>query len=107
MDYLSNIKDILVGTGSVGVFIGLLIAWKSGLLTFVWNLKKNGNGHDTTVALATLTASVEAMQTNHLHSLEVIIEDMKRENTEFRRFLEDHSRQEIQLLDKLVMLAEK
>ena len=45
MDYLSNIKDIVAGIGSAGFLIGIIIAWKTGLLSYILNLKKNGNGN--------------------------------------------------------------
>ena len=45
MELFDWVQKIAGGLGGVGFFIALIIAWKSGLLSFVSNLKKNGNGN--------------------------------------------------------------
>ena len=100
MNYLTPIIQILTGIGSVGVFIGLFIAWKSGFLTDIWDLKKNGNGkngngkngHDKM-----LIERFDALENNHLHTLENSIEGLRRD-------LLEHATLEIQLLTEIATL---
>ena len=71
---------------------GLVINGKNGN-------SKNSNGHDIHKELVEL-------RENHLHTLEIIMRDMKQESTELRRELSDHAAQELVLLNKIIVLLE-
>ena len=96
MEYLASLTQIATGIGSVGIFIGLLVAWKSGLLSFVWNLKKSGNGNGHTKEII---ERLDVFETNHLHSIETAIEGLRRD-------LNEHANQELQLLTRISVLLE-
>lgn len=102
MNYLDSITKIATGVGSVGILIGFLIAYKSGLLSFVWNLKKNGNGNRESDILK----EINELKENHLHTIETIMSNTKQEISELRRELNEHSQQEVVLLNKIVFLLE-
>lgn len=88
---------IATGIGSVGVFIGVFIAYKSGLLSFIWNLKKNGNsnGHNKIIL-----DRFDQLESNHMHTLESSIEGLRRD-------LSEHANTELQLLTKIATLLEQ
>lgn|SRR3990167_1517037 len=65
MEYLYTIFQ---GVSGVGVFIMLLIAWKTGMLADIMKLKKNGNG-EVKEKLDSVLAELANVQTNHLHEL--------------------------------------
>ena len=95
MELYDSIQKILGGIGSIGILIGILIAWKSGLLSFVLNLKKNGNGHNKEVI-----ERLDAFESNHLHSIETAIEGLRRD-------LNDHANEELKLLTRISVLLEQ
>ena len=82
--------------------IGIIIIWKMGLLSYILNLKKNGNGHNDAI----LKELVE-LKENHLHSLEIVMQDMKHETSELRKELNAHAQEELRIMDKIVVLLEK
>lgn len=96
MNYFDQIMKIATGIGSVGVFIGVFLAYKSGLLSFIWNLKKtNGNGHDKAIL-----ERFDLLENNHLHAVESAIEGLRRD-------LSEHANVELQLLTKIATLLEQ
>lgn len=44
MDWFDYILKLTSSLGGLGFFVGIIIAYKIGLLDFVLKLKKNGNG---------------------------------------------------------------
>jgi len=96
MDFFDGVQKIMTGVGSVGVFIGLLVAWKSGLLSFIWNLKKNGNGNGHN---REIIERLDAFENNHL-------EHIRQDMTDFRKELRDHADKEIELLNRIVFILE-
>ncbi len=56
------LSTILQGANSIVFIIGLLLLWKTGLLKWLIELKKNGNGNGVSKQLKTI-------QENHLHDL--------------------------------------
>ena len=69
MKILDSIQTIATGIGSVGVFIGFIIAWKSGLLSYVWNLKKNGSNGNGVNANELADGIAQKLATNHFHKM--------------------------------------
>ena len=120
MNYFDAITRIATGIGSVGILIGLLIAYKSGLLSFVWNLKKNGNG-DSSVkdsynqiagAIIAQNERIENLQNNHVSHLKddinevrEMMKELKDDLKELRKNITDHAEKDAliqgQILAKL------
>ena len=98
MNYLDAITRIATGIGSVGILIGLLIAFKSGLLAFVWNLKKNGNGKDShneiANAIIAVNKRIENLSENHFTHLAESIKELKDDMKEIRRDISNHAEQD-------------
>lgn len=44
MEYIEQISNIFSSIGGLGFLIGVVVLWKVGLLEFLLNIKKNGNG---------------------------------------------------------------
>lgn len=107
MDYLTYFSQIFSSISGLGFIIGAVILYKTGFLEFILNLKKNGNGNGNEKQLKELSEKIEALGGNHLHTLEEMLRDMKENNNELRRTMEEHSRDEIQRLDKIIIYLEK
>ena len=44
MEYIEQIATVFSSIGGLGFLIGVIVLWKVGLLEFLLNIKKNGNG---------------------------------------------------------------
>lgn len=44
MEYVEQITTIFSSIGGLGFLVGVIVLWKVGLLEFLLNIKKNGNG---------------------------------------------------------------
>ena len=72
MDYLTLIKDLFSGLGSIGVLIVVFAFWKMGFFE-----KKNGNGYKA--EFESLRAELELIKGNHLPHLQEALLDIKEE----------------------------
>ncbi len=114
MDYITLLTSVATGVGSVGVFIGLLVAWKSGLLSFVWNLKKtNGDEKDSfnkiAIAIISQNERIENLQNNHIVHLkddisEVrdMVKEVKDNLRELKRDIIDHAEQDARIQGEIL-----
>ena len=111
MNYLTPIIQILTGIGIFGLFLGMIIAWKTGLLSFVLNLKKNGNGDAQKLLETTLSQFAQNLETNHLahlksdikESMNELREDMK----EIRRDISEHVKEDARVQGEILAKLQK
>ena len=64
MDIFDLLTKIGGGLSGFGMFAGIFIAWKTGLLDYLLKLKKNGNGSGK---LQEIDEKIELLSNNHLH----------------------------------------
>jgi len=73
---------IFTGLGGLGFFIGLLILWKMGMLEFIKNWKKNGNGVEKLLAQhieddKEMKEDLRLIKDNHLVHIQGDISEIK------------------------------
>ena len=107
MELYDSIQKILGGIGSIGMLIGILIAWKSGLLSFVLNLKKNGNGnnHDKKIedVLAQFTKNLDENHLTHFkEDIKEIMRDYKDDLKEIRENISKHAEQDARIQGEIL-----
>ena len=112
MNYLTPIIQILTGIGSVGVLIGFLVVWKTGLLSYILNLKKNGNGNgDAQKSLETTLAQfVQNLENNHLAHLKSDIKEsineLREDIKEIRRDISEHVKEDARVQAEILIKLE-
>lgn len=107
MDFLEPLTKIFSSLTGVMALVAIIILWKVGLLEFLLSMKKNGkngNGHDI---YKQFSERIDALETNHLHTLESIMQDVRQEMSELRRELNEHSKEEIRALDRILIHLEE
>lgn len=103
MEFLESIQKIATGIGSIGIFIGFLVAWKTGLLSFLLNLKKNGNGNGYD-SMADKIA--EKLVTNHFHGLIESNTEILHALERIEQAIKEHDKIEQPLLNNIVTSIE-
>ena len=63
INYTDYISQIFTGLSGIGFFIGIIILYKTGILEFLKQWKKNGKNGDSTIK------AIEEMKENHLHEI--------------------------------------
>ena len=63
INYTDYISQIFTGLSGIGFFIGIIILYKTGILEFLKQWKKNGKNGDSTIR------AIEEMKENHLHEI--------------------------------------
>ena len=69
MDYLNYFSQIFSSLSGLGFIIGVVVLYKLGVLEFLINIKKNGNGNGKK-DIEEIKTQIELLGTNHLHTLE-------------------------------------
>ena len=87
MDYLTYFSQIFSSLSGLGFIIGVVILYKMGLLEFLVNLKKNGNGDNKQIK--ELSEKIEALGGNHLEHLNNKMDKLIENTTKELIFLED------------------
>ena len=110
MNYLTPIIQILTGIGSVGVMIGLIIVWKTGLLSYILNLKKNGNGDTQKSLETTLAQFAQNLESNHLAHLKSDIKEsmneLRDDMKEIRRDISNHVKEDARVQAEILIKLE-
>ena len=109
MNYLTPIVQILTGIGLFGLFLAIIISWKTGLLSFILNLKKNGNGDAQKSLETTLAQFAQNLESNHLvhlrsdikESMNELREDMKEIRRDISNHVKEDARVQAEILIKL------
>ena len=72
MEYIQEFSSIFGSLGGLGFLIGVIALYKTGLLEFLLNFKKNGNGKE----LHALKEQLSLLEENHLHDIAVQIKEL-------------------------------
>ena len=65
MEYLDYFSKAFSSLSGLGFLVGIVVLWKTGLLEFIINLKKNGKNGE----VAELKDEIKNIKENHLHEI--------------------------------------
>lgn len=106
MDYIELIYKLANGLAGTGFLIGIILLWKTGLLEFLINLKKNGNGK----LQEYINADVKETLRDHTEHLMIANQEMgiiKNSLQNIENLIEKHTETDKEMFGKILEAINK